>query len=238
MNQRQPKWHTALQGLTHAQVESIHSDMIARSVGARATLFREGEPSDSILVIRNGRVRLYLCSEGGEEFTLNLVTGGSILGLAAAVLGRPRVLNAESIGRVDASVMSRASLVSFMRQMPRFAENITGILALLAVENIERSGPLVMSPAKVRLASILLAVANLDDSRDKAGRELVVGLTQEDLAKLLGTTRTWVALTLRDFENQRLIEKLPGHIAICDVAALASIGHGHLRPRPGRQGKE
>lgn len=215
MDDRTPKWDLALQGLSHAEAESVHRRMRLKSYPPRTVLFQEGEPSDTLVVIRNGRVRLYLLSSTGEEFTLKLCSGGSILGLAAAVLRRPRILTAESIERVDASVMSVEDMVECMQQTPRFAINLTRLLAILAVENIERSAPLALQSAPARLGSILLALGGADTARP-AGALRLDGLTQEDLAKMVGTTRSWVTLTLSDFEKNGLIQKQPGCIRIPD----------------------
>ncbi|MET0312199.1 MAG: Crp/Fnr family transcriptional regulator [Burkholderiaceae bacterium] len=229
MKQRTPKWDRALEGLTHEEAESIHRLMRPATYEPRTPLFHAGEPSTSLVVVRNGRVRLYLSSANGDEFTLSILTGGSILGLAAAVLGRPRILSVESIGRVDASILPVAEMNRCMEALPRFARNITGLLAVLAVENIERSGPLALDSAASRLGAILLTLSTQDtDPQD--GLPSLQGLTQEDLAKMVGTTRTWVTLTLADFERKGFIRKSPGRITLIDAAGLQR----YLDANPGR----
>lgn len=217
-----PKWDLALAGLSHDQAEDVHRRMRAQSYPPRTALFREGEPSDTLVIVRNGRVRLYLVSEDGDEFTLSLLTGGSILGLAAAVLRRPRALSVESVDSVDVSILPVEEMAHCMRTIPQFAINLTQLLATLAIESIARSGPLALDSAALRLGRILVAVAT---PRAQASGPLVVeGLTHEDLAKMIGATRTWVSLTLSDFERKRLISKQPGRIVILDAARLQA-GH-------------
>lgn len=211
------KWAIALQGLDAAQVRDVHSRMHARPYAARRPLFHEGEPSDTMIVVRTGRVRLYLSSAEGDEFTVTMVRPGSLLGLAAAVLGMPRILSAEAVGAVEALVMPVTEMTHCMRTIPQFAINLTRLLATLAVENIQRSGPLALDSARMRLASILLAVA----TADATGQPTVDGLTHDDLGKMVGATRTWVSLTLAEFERKGLIRKQPGRIVILMPETLA-----------------
>ncbi len=211
-----PKWNQALQGLSHEEAEAVHRLMRARSYPPRAVILDQGEPSDTLVVVRNGRVRLFITSPEGDEFTLSMLTGGSILGLAAVVLQSPRILSVETVGPVDVSVLSAADFQACLQRIPRFSHNITRLLALLAVENIERSAPLVLDSASQRLGRILVALA----VRSPDGGLAVQDLTHEDLGKMIGASRTWVSLTLADFERRGLVTRKPGRIAILDAEGL------------------
>lgn len=211
-----PKWNRALDGLSHDEAEEIHRLMLSRPYAPRATLFRQGEPSDSLVVVRNGRVRLYITSPEGEEFTVSMLTAGSILGLAAVVLRRPRILSVEAAGTVDVSILPAGDFAACMQRIPRFAHNVTQLLAILAVENIERSAPLVLDSAAQRLGRILLALS----VRSSDGVQRVQDLTHEELGKMIGTSRTWVSLTLAQFERRGCLAKQPGSIVILDAGGL------------------
>lgn len=211
-----PKWNQALHGLSHAEAEAVHGLMRARSYAPRSLIFSQGEPSDTLVVVRNGRVRLFIISPEGDEFTFSMLTGGSILGLAAAVLQRPRILSVEAAGPVDVSILSTFDFAACLERIPRFSHNITRLLALLAVENIERSAPLVLDSASQRLGRILVALA----TRTPGGKQAVHDLTHDDLGKMIGASRTWVSLTLADFERRGLVNRQPGCIAILDPAGL------------------
>ncbi len=217
MQRKTPKWLMAMAGLSHEESEAVHRRMRPRSYAPRTSLFQEGDPSDTLVIVRNGRVRLFLTTEDGEEFTLSILGAGSILGLAAAVLGRPRILSAESVGAVDVSILPAADMQQCMRTIPQFAINLTHLLAILAIENIERSAPLVLDSATSRLARILVALA----APAAGGGQAVEGLTHEDLAKMVGATRTWVTLALTDFERKGLLAKQPGKIVVLDPDGLS-----------------
>ncbi|WP_334187847.1 Crp/Fnr family transcriptional regulator [Noviherbaspirillum sp.] len=216
-----PNWDIALDRLTPDQQEQVRSRMHPIACKPRQSLFNQGEPSDSLYVIRRGRVRLYAGTEHGEEFTLGIMDSGRILGLAAAVLGKPRIVSAESVDHVDAGILTTKDLHLCMNAIPQFARNIMTVLATLAVETLDGIVPVALDSAAVRLATILMTLGT-PDTNDPSGRRLnVSGLTQEDFGKMVGATRTWVTLTLGTLERNQLIEKRKGSITILDRDRLA-----------------
>lgn len=210
------KWEIALDGLNETEKGFIRSRLQSRKVGRRRPLFHQGEASESLILIEEGRVRLFQTSEAGREYSIGVCYAGAILGLAALVLQRPRILSAESVDRVTISVMSRAAFQHCLQSVPLFAANVTRLLAILAVESIERSGPLAWDDASVRLGEILTSLALPDRSDPRKRRLRVEGLTHDDLAKMVGVGRTWVAQTLGRFERRGLISKGRGRITIDD----------------------
>ncbi len=217
-----PKWEIALQHLSPAQREQIHARLRTVAFAARKPMFRQGEPSDSLVVVRKGRVRLYAGTESGEEFTLGVMDSGRILGLAAAILGRPRLLSAESIDAVEADILPLSDLRHCMDAIPQFAQNVMQLLATLAAETLAGIVPVALDSAVVRLGTILLALGAAADDEPHGTGLRVSGLTHEDLAKMVGASRTWVSVTLGAMERQQLIAKKKGSIAILDRERLAS----------------
>ncbi len=215
-----PKWSIATEGLDAEERQFILVRMRPLSFDPRAILFDQGEPSDTLVLLTEGRVRLYQTLEGGEEFTFGLCVAGAILGLAALVTGEPRILSAVALEPVTASVMTRTDFMACLNMVPRFHWNIARLLAILSLESIERSGPLVLDSAAVRLRSTLKSLARLD-SGDAAGLRLHVdGLTQEELAKMVGVSRNWVAIALGELERLGLITKRRGRITIISARRL------------------
>jgi CRP-like cAMP-binding protein len=212
-----PKWSLALSGLSTAQRNDIRKRMRTQILPPRTILFRQGAPSDTQGVLEEGRVRLLQTQRNGEQFAFGVFVGDRA-SLAALVLDRPRILTAEAIDQVVISVMPRSDFVACTRNVPGFLDNITRLLALLSVESIERSGPLALDDAWVRLGSILVSLAR-NDSRNSC--PTISGLTQEDLAKMVGVSRAWVGAALAEFERLSLISKRRSRITIEQPDRLA-----------------
>jgi CRP-like cAMP-binding protein len=142
-----PKWSIATEGLDAEERQFILDRMRPLSFDPRAILFDQGEPSDTLVLLTEGRVRLYQTLEGGEEFTFGLCVAGAILGLAALVTDEPRILSAVALEPVTASVMTRTDFMDCLNMVPRFHWNITRLLAILSLSNRSSAADLWCSTA-------------------------------------------------------------------------------------------
>lgn len=228
------KWSLALSGLSAAQRKEVRSRMRTMALPPRSILFRQGAPSDTLVVLEDGRVRLLQAQPSGEQFTFGVFVGGTILGLAALVLDRPRILTAEAIDQVVVSVMPRRDFIACTRSVPGFLDNITRLLALLSVESIERTGPQALDDAWVRLGSTLTSLARNDNNNSCP---TITGLTQEDLASMVGVSRSWIGAALAEFERLSLISKRRSRITIEQPARLADFVAAARSRRPDDVGR-
>jgi CRP/FNR family cyclic AMP-dependent transcriptional regulator len=214
------KWDVLLENLTPEQTARVGQRLHTAVYEPRGILFQQGAPSDCMLLVRSGRVRLYLLSEEGEEFVTGVTGVGSVLGLAPALLSTSRFQTAEAIDRVEASRLSTGDLNELMETIPAFSRNVARLLAILSGESIMRSGPLALDLTHMRLASTLINLAALDETDPTGLSHVIEGLTQEGLAKMVGASRTWVALTLAEFERHGLLERRKRWIRIPDFDRL------------------
>ncbi|MCK1357677.1 Crp/Fnr family transcriptional regulator [Bradyrhizobium sp. 199] len=214
-----PKWSIAIDGVDEVQRQVILDRMKELHFAPRDTLFDQGEPSDTLLLITKGRVRLFQTLDNGEEFTFGISLPGTVLGLASLVTGQPRVLSATALEGTSISVMTRNDFRFCLTTIPAFHWNITRLLAILSIESIERSGPMALDSAPVRLGSALKSLARRESARGV--QELAIsGVTQQELAKMVGVSRSWVAIALSEFERHGLISKRRGRIVIESVKRL------------------
>jgi CRP-like cAMP-binding protein len=214
-----PKWSIATEGLGAAQRQMILDRMKAVSFDPKEVLFDQGEPSDTLLLVTEGRVRLFQTLENGEQFTFGICLPGTILGLAATVTGQARILSAEALEAATASIMTRADFLHCLAEIPPFHWNITRLLAILSIESIERSGPMALDRASVRLGTILKSLARPEPGNTQQ-QCLSVDLTQQELARMIGVSRSWVAIALSEFEKLGLISKSRGKIVIRNARRL------------------
>lgn len=216
-----PKWLLALDSLQQEDRTALLRSMERLTVPARRALFRQGDASDRLIVLDSGRVRIFQTSESGEEFTLGVCVGGSTIGLAPLLLGVPRNTSAETLDDSSISVLGRADFERLLQSMPSFGAGLARLLATMAIESFAHCGSLAQDSARVRLGTTLLSLAR-NSGGDMATQQFSVsGITQEDLARIVGVSRTWVALTLGMLEERGLIIKKKRLIAIPDMERLA-----------------
>jgi CRP-like cAMP-binding protein len=71
-----------------------------------------------------------------------------------------------------------------------------------------------------RMAKLLLELASQFGVRDASGVRLTHGLTQAELAQLIGSSRETVNKSLSDFANRGWIRICPGSIVLVDLERL------------------
>lgn len=217
-------WETALDGLSPDERGRIHERLSERLHDAHSCIFHPGEQSTALYIVKRGELRLYYLNEAGKEFTLGICSAGHMIGLLSALLNRARFIFAESKFSVVLHVLARDALLELMESIPRFSLNISVIVAKMAAHHMSSYGMFAVEPASVRLANILLRMAiPRGDARTEGGSGgpyLVVGLTQSELANLIGVSRTWVNQILADFERQGMIRRQRQGILIPDLDAL------------------
>lgn len=210
-----PKWHMVLGELAAEDRAVLASRMSSMVVPPHTLVFQQGEPSDRLVVVESGRVRVYQTSEQGQTFTQAVCVGGTSLGLAALVARRRRDTSAETIDTCTLQVMPAHELLELMRTLPGLGAGVARLLATTAMESFARTEALVVEGARVRLARILVSLASAKTPGGDGERQ-IDGITQEDLARMVGVSRTWVVLSLKLFEEHGLIQRHRRRIVIPD----------------------
>lgn len=216
-----PKWLIALAALRNSQRAALFSRMRELTLPPRTMVFRQGDPSDGLIVLNSGRIRIFQTSERGEDFTHGVCIGGSTIGLAALILGRSRDTSAETLDKASISIMVKDDFEEFMHTMPGFGAGLAKLLATMAVESFARSGSLAQDSGRMRLGRTLLSLAQPVDPASDAKGYCVSGITQEDLSRMIGVSRTWVVLMLGVLSTRGLIVKEKRRILIPSVQRLA-----------------
>ncbi len=91
------------------------------TVPAGQTLFRRGDPGDSMYVVRTGVVELWFKSDAGERIVLEIARPGDFFGEISLLDGGPRNAHALVTDDLEALVVDRGDLDEFFRLRPAAA---------------------------------------------------------------------------------------------------------------------
>jgi CRP-like cAMP-binding protein len=95
-----------------------------RSLPAGEVLFHRGDPGDSLYLIRDGRVKVFVENMHGEELVLNQFGPGESFGEMALVDQRPRSASAKAVNDTTLLKLDRDSFFEVLRTHPSFATDI------------------------------------------------------------------------------------------------------------------
>lgn len=185
-----------------------------RSYAKGETLFRSGERSDAVWVVKRGRVHLMKFLADGKVSTTCVMTNGETFCCLPAL--DQKAYPTDAIAAED-SVVVRIPTAAFhdaMQRSPDFAQQ-TLCLFCDRLRQVEYKSCMVYDSAEVRLAQVLLALSK------KFG--LTIPLTRQELAEIAGTTHETAIRTLSRFGKQGLIRSSRGKTTILKPEKLSGL---------------
>lgn len=176
-------------------------------------LFFEGQPAESLWVLRSGEVRLYKASANGRVTTLETLGPGRVFGAISALERDTHSASAEGLTAGAAWCLPRAVLLQLLAEDPHIGVELLRIVSDRLREAQERLRSFAQDAVPARLARALL----------EASHEGEAHLTRRALAESAGTTVETAIRVLRRFEREGLLHGEVGRLTILDAAALRRI---------------
>jgi rhodanese-related sulfurtransferase len=87
-------------------------------VPKRTTIFREGDPGDSLYIISSGKVRIFRKAENQMEMDLSFPGPGEAFGEMALLTGEPRSADVEVLEEAHLLVLSKEDFERVLRDFP------------------------------------------------------------------------------------------------------------------------
>jgi CRP-like cAMP-binding protein len=100
-------------------------------------LFKVGEQSDGMYLIRKGKIRVYL-DKGGTEIHLATIGAGSMLGEMALFDKKPRSASARAVDEVEVTKISNDEFSKIMTQIPKWFVTLMATLSSRLRDTNER----------------------------------------------------------------------------------------------------
>jgi CRP/FNR family cyclic AMP-dependent transcriptional regulator len=172
-----------------------------------AVLFLQGQRPRGFTVLCQGRVKLSVCASDGKTLFLRIAEAGEVLGLAAAVSGKPYEATAETQEPCQVNFIELEELGHLMREHSELAQRVAKQLSETYNTACQEIRDLMLSrSAAVKLAKLLLERSDRTGDTRRPGR-LRLALTHEEIAQMIGTSRETVTRLFADFEKKQLIHK-------------------------------
>ena len=189
-----------------------------RRFARREVLFHEGDLSDSLHVILEGRVAVRVMSAVGAAVTVDVLSRGEILGEIGLVDEQPRrAATTVALEPTLTVAVARTTLKDLRGERPEVTEYLFAVSARRNRDLIQRVAELGSSSADTRVLRRLYALA---DSYDTGGGVIDIALTQDDIAGLAATTRETVNRVLRREAEAGTFSLTRGLITVLDIDRL------------------
>jgi len=177
----------------------------SRKLPADTVLMHEGDPTNHVLVLLTGWVRVYRTTPDGQVVLLALRGPGDVIGDIAALLDWPRTATVDSMqdtGFVQfrhdeflACVQERPALgFALMKQMAARLRDADGARVDFATMDVAQ-----------RVAALLVHLADMHGTMTGRGVEVRMPLTQQDIANRVGGSLRAVARAVAMFRERGIL---------------------------------
>jgi CRP/FNR family transcriptional regulator/CRP/FNR family cyclic AMP-dependent transcriptional regulator len=191
-----------------------------RSYRRGEVIFHQGDPGDSLHFLTEGRVKVVLDAETGEEAVIAILAPGDCFGELSLIDGEPRSATVVTLEPVQTVSLARGDFMTFIRDSPQLAESLMVTLAGMVRKADESMADLVFLDLEGRLVKKLLELAEAHGRDVDGAVEIELPMTQEDLAAMIGATRASVNKLLGWYEDHGAIQRRGRRIAIFDKERL------------------
>jgi CRP/FNR family cyclic AMP-dependent transcriptional regulator len=202
---------------------SVEADLMRagrpRAFRRGEVVFHQGDPCDSLYLLRRGRVAVHALTPDGDELTVGLIAAPDAFGEVGLV--RPDHHHTATVVAIDEAhvlVVLAARFHEVRREQPELTD---WLLATLT--------------ARLEHTMTLLCESRFLDAEHRVTRRLLdchhsfggearspLPLTQEDLAAMAGVTRPTANRVLRRLEDDGTVRLGRGHIEVRDLGALTA----------------
>lgn len=195
--------------LSDADLEDLQTRLESIVFPPGAPLFTQGDPSDGVIVVREGRVELSHRT-GRRRMVLRYLRPGDVDGDIGLILGMPRPYGGRAVDEVRALRVAADDFEWLIATHPAIARRWLSSVAARLVFAQRRVLQLSSGDLQRQVAMLLL---------DEGG-DGIVELPQQSLAALLGATRSAVNRILRELERSGILRLGYGRVEIVDRELL------------------
>jgi CRP/FNR family transcriptional regulator, cyclic AMP receptor protein len=207
--------------------KAVRADIVSRgrtrALASGERLFSKGDPPGGIYAVLEGIVCVSGANAEGREIILDFYGPGSWIGEISVLDGGPRLHDAEA--HVDALVLrvGPPQVERLLAAHPTFARSLLRLEAqrlrtvLTAIEWYSTPS------LQQRLANRLLLLAASHGRKAPEGLELDLRLSQEMIARLVGSTRQRVNQILADWQREGIVKHEHGRIVFLDEARVRKL---------------
>ncbi len=184
------------------------------------------DPDDpsAIWFIKEGLMSLTYGDADGKDATVLLLGPGDLFG---AMDGAQSLDYSQSLIALKPTVLCRMTqqqMESLLNRHPDIGYRITKFSWRRIARLQQRLAEIMTKPVKVRLATLLLNLAEeYGEDRHDGGRSLGLTITHDDLARLVGSSREMVSKVMAAFRDEGLLRSARKQVELLDLPVLQQL---------------
>ncbi len=175
----------------------------------------QGDPGDSLYVLRQGRAKVVLIGEDGREVILGVLEPGAHFGELALIDDQPRSAHVIAMEDSQLLILRREDFRRRVEANPSVAWALLTELSRRLRRADQKIGGLVLLDVPGRISRLLL-----DLSAESTAGMIEKPLTHQTIAQMIGASRETVSRAMKEFQEEGLIRVERRRIAVANRDAL------------------
>jgi len=187
-----------------------------------AVLLLEGDRSDHVFIIREGRVKVVATTPAGQDLLLAVRGPGELVGELAALTNgtEPRSASMIALDPIVAQVIAGPDVIAFLEERPRVLMIVLRKIMERLRDADRRRVEFGSQHTMGRVAGYLAEMAERHGRPLDGGIEIGVALSQEELAGYIVASRESVARALMTLRKRGLITTGRRSVVVLDLDGL------------------
>lgn len=209
--------------LSASDLEEVRPYLIPARLRKKEIIFSEGDPSDWLYIVTDGKVKITKLSRGGREIILEIISPFDFFGGVAVMRGFPYPANAIAMEDTEVFKISRSNLMRILDRFPNLMYCIAANIGDRIKGSHETLKNIAIEKVESRIAALLIKLA--DKAGIKGDNSIVIDLklTKQDIAEMVGTTVETSIRTMSKFKKIGIVSEKGGRIVIRDLNKLRSL---------------
>jgi CRP-like cAMP-binding protein len=196
------------------ELDRVAQVAVPRSFDAHHVIFREGDASDTCYIVRSGHARAVRESGDGRSISLAHFGPGDIFGELAMFDDERRSATLETLEPVRAIAILGADMRRLLREHPEISAKLVSALGRRLRETNERLSRQSFQTVQSRVAGVLARLVEQARAEGAEGSEVLVVITQADIAQLAGSSRESASRFLAVLERAGVVRQGRGRITV------------------------
>lgn len=184
----------------------------------RHVLYSDGLRPSTVYFVISGKVKEYLINEDGKELITNMYTKGDFIGYTPILQDISYTETAQVIEDAELMLIPKSDFLQLIYNDRQVAKQFISLLTHNIREKEERLLNLAYNSLRKKVATGIIEV--IDKFQEKKEGKLVVDMSRDDLANVVGSAQESMIRTLKEFKTENLIEIKDGSIIILNEKRL------------------
>ncbi len=186
--------------LSEMHLGELSEIMLEKTYRKNQVIFDQGDPGNSLIVIKSGLVKISLVDSNNHEFIIKTFSVNDFFGEMSLLDGGSRSATATAVEDTQALIIFRENFINLIKKTPSMTLGMLTELSSRLRTTTENISNLTFFDAYGKVARCLLDLADQVGQKEEDGVAIQLTLSRQELANMSGLSRETFARILKEFQ--------------------------------------